>query len=379
MNCRSSTPFLTSIIMSFMSLLNSSSIDQVAAQLNIVVAGLLDSISVHKTFPLLVNNGEISWLTFKIFAANSCLLVGSVVLYDEAILPGLTHLRSSIVPDDLLQNGNTLARPEQANITRIIFYSFFVAPIYLICYSCSVIWYQSLADYMYKAKKASNSTPLVKAVVDSTYATVAWLALFIQVQLLSTFIPMLLSYFLSFLASRSLYDEMTVLFELKYQNFTGGGFISLLLTILRSFLILFLKNCILLFRALGLFLMSVLYGWYGFDPHWIATNVNPDSRFLIIEKHWAYFLGFGAPYVVLVKTTGFFVGYGWFLALFPFCIMLGGICDYSLPYKSKALPQQPLRIFKIAQSWTLLALQVVGKNARISPKSVVNTKGKKHR
>ena len=141
-----------------------------AAQLNIILSGLLDSLSVHKTFPLLVNNGEISWLTFKIFAANSFLLVGSVVLYNEAILPGLSHLRSSIVPDDLLQSNS--ARQEQANITRIMFYTFFVTPIYLICFSCSAVWYQSLADNMYKANKDVRSTPLVKAVVEDRKSVV---------------------------------------------------------------------------------------------------------------------------------------------------------------------------------------------------------------
>ena len=344
--------------------------DHIAAQLNIIFAGFLDSLSVHKTFPLLVNNGEISWLTFKIFAANSFLLVGSVVLYNEAILPGLAHLRSSIVPEDILLSNSS--SQEQANITRVMFYSFFVTPIYLICFSCSAVWYQSLADNMYKAKKDVKSTPLVKAVVDSTYATVAWLALFIQVQLLSTIVPMFLSYFLSLLTSRTLFAEMIALLEFNHLYFSTG----VLKGLLRFSSIFILSTCILLFRLLGLFLMSVLYGWYGFDPHWIATNVNPDYRFGIIEKHWAYFLGFGSPYVVLVKSTSFFVGYGWFLALFPFCIMLGGICDYSLPYKKQALSLQPIRIFKIAQTWTLMALQIIGKKAFLTSKPAKNIEKK---
>ena len=351
--------------------------DQLAAQLNIVAAGIFDSVSVHRTFPLLVGNGEISWLTIKIFAANSCLLVGSVVLYHEAILPGLGHLRSSIVVDDLTLDGNNAALLEQSGILRILFYSFFVVPVYIMCYSCSVIWYQSLADSMFKAKKASSSSPISKAVVDGAYATVAWLVLFIQVQLLSTIIPACLSYILPFLGSSSLYEDVTMLFDLQESSFSWSWISRLIVPFMRSLTVLILINCKLLSHALGLFLLSVLYGWYGFDPHWIATNVNPDTRFGIIEKHWAYFLGFGAPYVLLVKTTSFFVGYGWFLALFPFCIMLGGICDYSLPYKIHATQLPPLRIFKIAQSWTLSALKIASKRAMISSRSPISADGKK--
>ena len=41
------------------------------------------------------------------------------------------------------------------------------------------------------------------------------------------------------------------------------------------------------------------------------------------------YVGFGIPYTLLVKNVSFFVGYGSYMALFPFCIMLGGISDYE--------------------------------------------------
>ena len=66
---------------------------------------------------------------------------------------------------------------------------------------------------------------------------------------------------------------------------------------------------------------------------WIAANVDPDARCGLMERHWAYFMGFGAPYVLLLKNTSFFVGFGTFLALFPFCIMLGSLSSYSAPYQ----------------------------------------------
>jgi Etoposide-induced protein 2.4 (EI24) len=321
--------------------------------LNIFAHGFLDSISLHKIFPLLVSNREISTLTFKIFGANTFLLVGSITLFNEAITPGLERLRKSMIPDELAVAGIEV----DTGLTKIIFYSLFVIPVYLMCYSCSAIWYQSLAENMHKARKTSSPNLMVKAVVDGTYATVAWVCLFVQVQLLTTVIPLLLSGVFPKLVGSSSSTEF----------FLSEAFnteVRWHLRVVRCIIAICLSSGVLLSQSLGLFLLSVLYGWYGFDPHWTASQINPDTRFGIIEKHWAYFVGFGAPYVLLVKLTSFFVGYGWFLAMFPFCIMLGGTCDYATPYKSLKVALPPLRIFKIAQTWTLMLLKVIGKNSR---------------
>ena len=57
---------------------------------------------------------------------------------------------------------------------------------------------------------------------------------------------------------------------------------------------------------LGLVMTSIMYGWYGFEPQWIASDLTPDTKFTIIEKHFAYFLGFGFPYAVLNKVISLF-------------------------------------------------------------------------
>ena len=66
----------------------------------------------------------------------------------------------------------------------------------------------------------------------------------------------------------------------------------------------------------------------------ISNDIDPDARLCILENYWAYFFGFGLPYFLLFKFTPFFIGYGIYLALFPFCIMLGSINDYKLPFIS---------------------------------------------
>ena len=82
-----------------------------------------------------------------------------------------------------------------------------------------------------------------------------------------------------------------------------------------------------------------------------------------MESHWAYFVGFGFPYVMLSRNTTYFVGYGIFLALFPFCIMLGCILDCNEPYKKTNQKLKPLAIYKPAKIWTLNVLYWFGKKA----------------
>lgn len=331
-----------------------------ATQLNIFSTGFLDSISVHKIFPLLVNNKEIAYLTFQIFGANSILLVGSVTLYNHAILHWLSRLRSSIVFEisTIASQSNSTDYFGEVTLAKVLFYSLFVIPSYILCYSCSAVWYQNLAECMHKMKKVGKATPLVKAVVDGTYATIAWFFLFLQVQLLLTVIPMLLSSGLS-------KEVQTLTASQRFFSVIFGTFGMSWYQGLLHLLHILICCGIIVSRAVGLSLLSIMYGWYGFDPHWIAAGLDPDTRFGKIEKYWAYFFGFGAPYLILVKTTSFFVGYGWFLALFPFCIMLGGTCDYAAPYKSLAVSPAPLRVFKCAQIWTLSALKILGKSANL--------------
>ena len=102
----------------------------------------------------------------------------------------------------------------------------------------------------------------------------------------------------------------------------------------------------------------------------ISSGADPDTRFSRVEKFWPYFLGFGLPYLLLMKLTDFYVGYGLFLALFPFCIMLGSIYDYRIApsYTSegtvtgsgtgdgkgegKHMRIPPLPVFGLARKWT---------------------------
>ena len=92
----------------------------------------------------------------------------------------------------------------------------------------------------------------------------------------------------------------------------------------------------IIFQSFGFLIMCILYGWFGFDFHWISDGQSPDERcvffkiefiivylsssgmyfrkyiftfrYRLVEKYWPYLFGFGLPYGILAKFSSFFVG-----------------------------------------------------------------------
>ena len=133
--------------------------------------------------------------------------------------------------------------------------------------------------------------------MDGTYATVAWLCLFVQLQLLNVIIPMLLRQLHSFL-SVTIADAQVVAMASSSSGFFPSSnttltskFVDIGLPYFKFMVLFLVSHSITLIYMMGWILMSVMYGWYAFDAHWITINVDPDTRFKILEKHWAYFLG----------------------------------------------------------------------------------------
>ena len=87
------------------------------------------------------------------------------------------------------------------------------------------------------------------------------------------------------------------------------------------------------FKVMGFFMASIFYGWYGFDATWLCEGYKPDDRYRLVERHWAYLLGFGFPYAVVIKSTDFFLGYGLYLLLYPLCII--SACAVDIKKRTK--------------------------------------------
>ena len=51
----------------------------------------------------------------------------------------------------------------------------------------------------------------------------------------------------------------------------------------------------------------------------LINDIKPDERYRLVERHWAYLLGFGLPYTIIIKSTGsnFSISCARVFSLFP--------------------------------------------------------------
>lgn len=290
--------------------------------------------------------------------ANGFLLLGSVLLFQYFIAPVAELLTDSLSGGD----------SSPSSITSMSVWSFYhllwVLPIWALCYVVSLGCYQSIADEVYRLRQKeqsdleaegvrggerglSSSPPRgVKRTISGTiYATLVWALMLLLTRVFDLLVPLLLAH-LSQLLSLSIALLPPSLHHLASALLLHPLYLASVLS-----------------RLLGFVLMSVVYGWYGFDMAWISEGLEPDDRFRRVEEHWVYFMGFGLPYVLLLRLPGlsFFLAYGLYLMAYPFTIMLGSCSDFRLHYKylSAKLHSAELQHFRVFQPAQTLAMRVI--------------------
>lgn len=354
---------------------------------SVFLIGFIDSLSLHKTFRILVNDSASARLTLQILATNGLLLLGSIYFYSRGVDPLMNYMKLVFYPDAIVEN----------SASWILYQSLWLLPVCLLCYACSMAWYQDLADNTFRyLQRVPKSTSLTRSVGHVLYGTLVWISAFMQVKILTLFMPVLCS-------------QMAAAFELFFVGLISvtkansntlilSSLFELAVNCVKYIFLLLLRLVSLSSYTLGLALLSVMYGWYGFDPKWISAGLDPDERFSILEKHWAYFMGFGFPYLLLMENTNFFTGYGVFLGLFPFCIMLGSVCNYSDAYHRYNIKNEgpdednsdytnSVPLFKMAKAWTLTVIRFIdqksykirrNRNGKVVGVVKVNEKSKKY-
>ena len=293
--------------------------------------GLSDSLSLHRTVPLLWNSRIIAAIVTRVMAANVIILIGSILIYSRGIKVALAALDSGGYSSALT-----------SHLVFMLYHSLWLMPIWTLCYASSMAWYQELGDHTYKYLKGlPKDKSLKKSLVYGTYATILWFIIFVESIAFSSVMPPLVLRLLPL--AEAAVGSNTVLLTLLYWGAHSGSY---------------------LLQTFGAVLTCGLYGWYGFDVLWIAADVSPDQRFAIMERHLPYFLGFGLPYLMINRATTFFYGYGLFLALFPFCIMSAGVADARRGYEAAlkraggAAPP-PIELYKPAKLVALTVLRLI--------------------
>jgi hypothetical protein len=291
----------------------------VLESLKIFFLGLIDGLSFHKTIAIIVNNPPAGWILLQIVLANIFLLVGSLFMYERGIKPGIQQINSSWMQPS--ENEGELVLFAAYTVYHLLW----ILPIYILCYACSLTWFKDLSKCLVKTSKQTSSSAAV-SVQDSIYSFLIWFFIWIQVQILYAWLPSFLSNF-------------------TVQN-PNGVIASLLSSILTSIS--------LTSFAIGLCLNCILYGWYAFDHRWIGEGCDTDTRVSQLENNCLYFIGFGLPYVLLFRFLKFFLAYGLYLSIFPFCMMIGAVTNYRHSMKKI----KTIKFFTWSREWTLTTLKL---------------------
>jgi etoposide-induced 2.4 mRNA len=311
-----------------------------------LASGFVDSISLHRALPAFLGDRKVLTALGKCLAVNVILLLGSVYVHDKVLLPVTDLIRDNLVSLGGDSAGSSFAGAvfdlSKQGLT-MIYTSCWLIPVWGLCYALSLQWYQDIAQELLqlRSRTTGKRAPDVKnKMVQEGYVLVAWLILYGMTHVLLTGIPKISVFLVKILDMTSLY-------------FGDGTVTNFLFFGMRSFV----SMSHIASRTCGYMVQGICYGWYGFDYHWAADGEHYKMRFKRVEDHWAYFLGFGCPYVLIMHQTSFLVGFGLYLMLFPFTIVLSASADYAVSYNQVGIP--PVHIFELPGHFANIIIKFV--------------------
>jgi hypothetical protein len=280
--------------------------------------GILDSLSLYRAIPLIWRKGVLK-KTFTLLMAHGFLLMGVSLLYEKCLAPLLELIERELVgssSSDLFEQSNLVSQTIVSNtnvLVHALYHMNLVAPICLLCIMSSLFWSQDLCNYVIRAKSkdTGKEIKLSHGGADGTYAFLMFVVSRLIVSLAVSLGPLL---------ANKLIDATI---KMKLDMLMGPYF---------HLLTLALKVLGFTIKLNGLLLFAVMYSWYSFDYLWIANGVIITQRFLLLEKYWEYFVGFGLPLVIITRFSSFLMGFSILFLVFPFQIVLATISSYEEPY-----------------------------------------------
>ncbi|ORX47968.1 EI24-domain-containing protein [Hesseltinella vesiculosa] len=116
------------------------------------------------------------------------------------------------------------------------------------------------------------------------------------------------------------------------------------------YLISFYSSCILAVAVLrtipwigvflGFLLNAVIMAYYCFEYKWIDLGWTQQHRMAFVERHWAYFLGFGLPGTLMTYFLSTLRAGAVFALIFPFFVIVASVSTMK-PYDNSRLPRVP--------------------------------------
>lgn len=315
--------------------------------LSLVALGFTDSVSLHRSIPVLSRDKAILTALAKCLAVNTILLLGSLYAHDSVLLP------ATAIISDFMSNGDPDVGAGVYDFSgqclTVIYTSCWVVPIWGLCYLLSLQWYQDIAQELAQRKNSASgkSKPKIdikNQIVKECYVFVAWLVLYSATAALLVGVPKIAT-----LAAH--------VAEVSLSYFSDSAVAAATLSCIRM-----VSNSVrYASRACGFILQSVCYGWYGFDYHWSAAGDDYKLRFKRVEDHWAYFVGYGLPYVLVISQSTFFVGFGIYLILFPIALILSAESNFQVSNSGVSIPA--VHVFKLPGYFASIIIKFVLKSS----------------
>ena len=253
--------------------------------------GLIDSVSFHRATVVLVRCPKVRSKLIQCLLLNGIIFLGSILVFHWILAPVLSRLISLIL---LSKHGVDQMQEVITNWLAWVYYSLWIAPLYIVTFILNSIWYRDIAidsvDFFSKRVPATNPPVTGESATSSLPFQIADILL------------------------RSL-------FNLVYLGY---------LTVLAPYRILYAIS------------LAFLISFNAFEFKYRQFTFS--QKIELIESHWVYFLSFSLWVAILVTEFPTMVENGLLGVLFPFLLINASSAGKPIPVM---VPSDPLH------RWTL--------------------------
>ena len=86
-------------------------------------------------------------------AANGILLIGSILMFEYGIKPGIGMMGFYFQ----IEQTEAHVTDSMEHLIYCFYHGLWILPIWILCYVCSILWYQDIADNTFKHIKVRSS------------------------------------------------------------------------------------------------------------------------------------------------------------------------------------------------------------------------------
>ena len=242
------------------------------------------------------SNKKVRMIVSRCFILNGVIITLGMFLFGHFVRPIIQYTYGSLyiilIGGDVDQFSSSLV--QTVNVTFDVLW---IVPLYWISKPINSLWFQEIADLLFRKTESSMKNQLVK-------------------------------------------KESTL----------SGLIADFLFSVLVEFIFLLQATLALSFPYIGyvlcVFLLSVLYALYAFEYKWFGLGISIQERFHRVEKNWPYYSGFGIILCLLtLYPRSATISAAIFSLFFPVMIIGAHTTKAILP--SDNVPQIPLFILAL--------------------------------